>query len=62
LDNVVDVGNHLIGVVSGPTIRRSQRTKTLNRRFKNEIEARLLELVPLPPKSACKTIAAIPAG
>ena len=48
-DNVVDVGNHLIGVVSGPTIRRSQRAKTLNRRFKNEIEARLLKLPP-PPK------------
>jgi hypothetical protein len=55
LDNVVDVGNHLIGVVSGPTIRRSQRTKTLNRRLKNEIEARLQELA--PPKSTRKTIA-----
>jgi hypothetical protein len=62
LDNVVDVGNHLIGVVSGPTIRRSQRTKTLNRRLKNEIEVRLLELLPPPPKSARKTIAEIPAG
>jgi hypothetical protein len=61
-DNVVDVRNHLIGFVSGPTIRRSHRTKTLNRRLKNEIEARLLELVPPPPKSARKTIAAIPAG
>ena len=61
LDNVVDVGNHLIGVVSGPTIRRSQRAKTLNRRFKNEIEARLLELAKTDDQLSnrqldCKTV------
>ena len=61
-DNVVDIGNHLIGFVSDPTIRRSQRTITLNREFTKEIEARLLELVPSQRKSARKTIAAIPAG
>lgn len=60
-DNIVDVGNHLIGVVSGPTIFRSQIIKTLNRERTNEIEARLQELAP-PTKSGRKTIAAIPAG
>jgi len=48
LDNVVDVGNHLIGVVSGPTIRRSHRTKTFNRELMKKMETRLLELVPQP--------------
>ena len=61
-DNVVDVRNHLIGYVSGPAIRRSHRTKTFNCELKKKMEARLLELVPPRPKSARKTIAAIPAG
>jgi hypothetical protein len=61
-DNVIDVSNHLIGFVSGPTIRRSHRTKTFNRELIKRMEARLLELVAAPPKSARKTIAAIPAG
>ena len=61
-DNVVDVGNHLIGVVSGPTIRRSHRTKMFNRELIKRMETRLLDLVPAPSKSARKTIAAIPAS
>ena len=61
-DNVVDVRNHLIGHVSGPAIRRSLRTKMFNRKLVKKMEARLLGLGPPPPKSARKTIAAIPAG
>jgi hypothetical protein len=56
-DNVVDVSNHLVGFVSGPTIRRSHRTKTFNRERTKEIEARLLKLVPSQRKSARKTTA-----
>ena len=61
-DNVVNVSNHLIGHVSGPTTRRSQRTKMFNRELIKRMEARQLDLVPAPPKSARKTIAAIRAG
>jgi hypothetical protein len=42
--NVIDVGNHLIGVVSGPTGWRSHKHKTLNRKYRARIEARLLLL------------------
>src|SRR5262245_40013711 len=38
--NVIDIGNHLIGLVSGPTGWRSHKHKTLN----HEVEARLLLL------------------
>jgi hypothetical protein len=42
--NVIDIGNHLIGLVSGPTCCRSHKHKTLNREYRAEIEARLLLL------------------
>ena len=40
--NVIDIGNHLIGLVSGPTGCRSHKHKTLNRKYSAGIEARLL--------------------
>src|SRR6516225_10486897 len=40
--NVTDIGNHLIGLVSGPTGWRSHKHKTLNRKYSARIEARLL--------------------
>ena len=42
--NVIDIGNHLIGLVSGPTGHRSHKHKTLNREYMERIEARLLPL------------------
>jgi hypothetical protein len=42
--NVIDIGNHLIGFVSGPTDWRSHKHKTLNRKYRARIEARLLLL------------------
>ena len=42
--NVIDIGNHLIGLVSGPTGWRSHKHKTLNREYSAQIEARLLPL------------------
>ena len=42
--NVIDIGNHLIGLVSGPTGHRSHKHKTLNREYRAQIEARLLPL------------------
>ena len=40
--NVIDIGNHLIGIVSGPTANCSYKHKTLNRKYSAGIEARLL--------------------
>ena len=40
--DVIDIRNHLIGYVSGPTSRRSQKTKTPYRKYITQIEARLL--------------------
>jgi hypothetical protein len=40
--NVIDIGNHLIGLVFGPTCCRSHKHKTLNREYRARIEARLL--------------------
>jgi hypothetical protein len=56
-DSVVDVGNHLIGVVSDPTIQRSPKRRKListsrtelKRRRRTEIEARLGMLGVIPP-------------
>jgi hypothetical protein len=42
--NVIDIGNHLIGVVSGPTGHRSHKHKALNREYRAWIETRLLLL------------------
>jgi hypothetical protein len=42
--NVIDIGNHLIGLVSGPTGHRSHKHETLNRKHRARIEARLLLL------------------
>ena len=42
--NVIDIGNHLIGLVSGPTCCRSHKHKTLNREYRAWIETRLLLL------------------
>src|SRR6516165_4012657 len=42
LANVTDIGNHLIGLVSGPTGWRSHKHKTLNRKYSARIKARLL--------------------
>jgi hypothetical protein len=42
--NVIDIGNHLIGLVSGPKGWRSHKHKTLNRKYRARIEARLLLL------------------
>jgi hypothetical protein len=39
--NVIDIGNHLIGLVSGPTGWRSHKHKTLNREYRAQVEARL---------------------
>jgi hypothetical protein len=44
--NVIDIGNHLIGLVSGPMGWRSHKHKTLNRENRAGIEARLLLLEP----------------
>ena len=43
-DNVVDIGNHLIGLVCGPTVARSHKHKTLNRKRRTQIAARLLRV------------------
>ena len=43
-DNVVDIGNHLIGFVCGPTVPRSHKHKTLNRKHRTQIAARLLRV------------------
>jgi len=42
--NVIDIGNYLIGIVSGPTANCSHKHKTLNRKYIARIEARLLLL------------------
>jgi hypothetical protein len=42
--NVIDIGNYLIGIVSGPTVNCSHKHKTLNRKYSARIEARLLLL------------------
>jgi hypothetical protein len=42
--NVVDVGDHLIGLVSGPSGWRSHKHKMLHRKYRARIEARLLRL------------------
>jgi hypothetical protein len=39
--NVIDISNHLIGLVSGPTGWRSHKHKTLNREYRAQVEARL---------------------
>jgi len=44
--NVIDIGNHLIGLVSGPAGDRSHKHKTLNREYMAQIEARLRLLQP----------------
>jgi hypothetical protein len=41
---VIDIGNHLIGLVSGPTGWRSHKHKTLNHEYRVQVEARLLLL------------------
>ena len=43
-DNVTKIGDHLIGIVSGPTVKLSQRHKILNREFEKMMEARLQQL------------------
>lgn len=48
-DNVINVGKHLIGFVSGPTTKCSNRLKTLNREYRLLMEARLNELLYLVP-------------
>ena len=42
--NVIDIGNHLIGLVSDPTGHRSHKHKALNREYRAWIETRLLLL------------------
>jgi hypothetical protein len=44
LDDVTKIGNHLIGIVSGPTVKLSQRDKILNREFEKLMDARLQQL------------------
>ena len=55
-DNLVEIGNHLIGFVSDPTIRYSPKRSTsrteLKRRRRTEIEARLIKLA--LPRNATK--------
>ena len=43
-DNVTKIGDHLIGIVSRPTVKLSQRHKILNRDFEKMMEARLQQL------------------
>jgi hypothetical protein len=51
-DDVIDIGNHLVGFVSGPSARGARRMPTLNRRrrtilnreLRTQIEARFLSL------------------
>jgi hypothetical protein len=40
-DEVTKIGDHLIGIVSGPTVKLSQRDKILNREWETMMEARL---------------------
>ena len=40
--NVLDISDHLIGIVSSPTVRRSQKHKALYRKYRTRVEARLL--------------------
>ncbi len=40
--DVINIGNHLIGIARGPIARRSQRHKALTRKHLELIEARLL--------------------
>jgi hypothetical protein len=42
--NVTKIGDHLIGIVSGPTVKRSQQHRILNREFERMMEARLRQL------------------
>ena len=43
-DNVVDFGKYLVGLVSGQMVARSHKHKMLNRKFRMQIKARLLQL------------------
>src|SRR6516225_3596125 len=43
-DNVTKIGDHLIGIVSGPTDQAFAETKILNREFEKMMEARLQQL------------------
>jgi len=43
-DDVTKIGVHLIGIVSGPTVKLSQRDKILNREWETMMEARLRQL------------------
>ena len=43
-DNVTKIGDHLIGIVSGPTVKLSQRHKILNRESEKMMDARLQQL------------------
>src|SRR5215831_13734296 len=39
--NVIGIDDHLLGLVSGPAVRRSRKCKTLNRKYMAVFEARL---------------------
>ena len=43
-DNVTKIGDHLIGIVSGPTVKLSQRNKILKRECERMMEARSRQL------------------
>jgi hypothetical protein len=43
-DNVTKIGDHLIGIVSGPTVKLSQRNEILNRECEPMMEARSRQL------------------
>ena len=43
-EDVTKIGDHLIGIVSGPTVKLSQRDKILNREWETMMEARLRQL------------------
>jgi hypothetical protein len=66
-EDVTKIGDHLIGIVSGPTVKLSQRHKILNREFERMMEVRLRQLeCQMIPRSrgkrgvACRSIVGMP--
>jgi hypothetical protein len=40
-EDVINIGNHLIGIVSGPAVQRSDRHRALNDKYTKQVEAKL---------------------
>jgi hypothetical protein len=40
-EDVINIGNHLIGIVSGPAVQRSDKHRALNDKYTKQVEAKL---------------------